>query len=255
MGKKFVEEYGILCVLIVLVLGFSYCAIPLMDKSDHQPAVHEEPGEVTLTEHAADDASKEAVHEEPMHAEPEHAEPAKVEPEHAAPEAAEPAHEAVEEKAAPATHEEPAHDEKAHEEAEEPAHEAAPEAAAPSGMEAVIMMENPAYSAHKKKIVPFTHQKHIDEYKISCGQCHHDENNEPLELAVGDDVQSCADCHSETKTVKGEKLSKEEKIAKYHKEALHANCINCHKAHNEEVGGKGAKGPAPSSCAKCHTGA
>jgi len=98
----------------------------------------------------------------------------------------------------------------------------------------------------------FTHAKHINEYAIACGTCHHDDKGTPLELKEGDPVQSCAECHKETKKPKGEKLAKAEKIKKYHMEALHANCIDCHKSYNIEKGDPKGKKPAPTSCAKCH---
>ena len=66
-----------------------------------------------------------------------------------------------------------------------------------------IKMENKAYSKHKKGIVTFSHKKHMDEYakqfpdfyKNGCGDCHHDKDNKPLALKVGDYVQPCIECH------------------------------------------------------------
>ena len=116
----------------------------------------------------------------------------------------------------------------------------------------IIVMDNPLYKKHSKGIVEFTHKKHVEEYTIACGTCHHDETGKPLELAVGDPVQGCIECHKETKKPKGEKLGKKEKIAKYHFEAIHANCISCHKAYNKEKGDPKGKVPAPASCKSCH---
>jgi len=111
----------------------------------------------------------------------------------------------------------------------------------------VITMNNPAYEKHTKGIIDFTHKKHVDEYKASCGDCHHDDKGKPLDLKAGDNVQSCLECHKETgKLEKG--LKKKEKIARYHKEALHANCKNCHKDHNKKV----KKKVAPEKCNDCH---
>jgi len=124
--------------------------------------------------------------------------------------------------------------------------------AAPSGFTAVISMNNPAYDTHKKSIVEFTHLKHVEDYKITCGQCHHDEEGKPLDLTYGDSVQGCIECHPETQKEKGEKLDDRQKIAKYHFEAVHANCINCHKTYNVEKGDPKGKGPAPISCTQCH---
>ncbi|MCP3876273.1 MAG: cytochrome c3 family protein [Desulfobacteraceae bacterium] len=113
-------------------------------------------------------------------------------------------------------------------------------------------MENPLYKKHKKGIVQFTHKKHIEDYSISCGRCHHDETGTPLELQPNDSVAGCIECHKETIQPKGEKLEKKEKIAKYHFQALHENCIGCHKDYNKEKGDPKGKGPAPTSCKKCH---
>lgn len=117
----------------------------------------------------------------------------------------------------------------------------------------VVNMENKAYAKHKKSIVQFSHKKHNEEYKAGCGECHHDAENKPLnELKMGDEVKNCIACHKKPgrapKAKKGEaKLSKKEKMA-YHAEAIHLNCIGCHKDANKKSGTKAA----PTSCAKCH---
>ncbi|MFH2091239.1 MAG: cytochrome c3 family protein [Pseudomonadota bacterium] len=116
----------------------------------------------------------------------------------------------------------------------------------------VIAMDNPKYKSHKKGIVLFTHQKHIQDYAIECGSCHHDEKGTPLKLSQGDPVKGCIECHTETEKPKDEKLSNEEKIAKYHFEAMHANCVDCHKSYNIEKGDPKGKAPAPVSCTQCH---
>lgn len=111
---------------------------------------------------------------------------------------------------------------------------------------------NTAPYPHKKSIMTFTHSKHIEEYKIDCGECHHDEQGQPLvDLKITDDVQKCFDCHEQPgERPKGKgapKLSKKEKLA-YHAEALHYNCKDCHKKFNKENKTKAA----PTTCAKCH---
>jgi hypothetical protein len=121
----------------------------------------------------------------------------------------------------------------------------------------VIKMENKAYEKHKKSIVMFTHKKHAEDYKIGCGECHHDEKGKPLEnLKYGDDVKGCIDCHAkpgERPKGKGQpKLTKKERLA-YHAEAIHYNCRDCHKAFNKEKGLKSKDpGAAPTSCNQCH---
>jgi len=122
-----------------------------------------------------------------------------------------------------------------------------------TAVDAVVKMENKAYTKHKKSIVMFSHEKHVKEYKAGCGECHHDAEAKPLNaLKMGDEVQNCIGCHTKAgrapKAKKGEaKLSKKEKMA-YHAEAIHLNCISCHKKANKASGTKAA----PTSCAKCH---
>ena len=117
----------------------------------------------------------------------------------------------------------------------------------------VVNMENKAYAKHKKPIVQFSHKKHAEEYKAGCGECHHDAEGKPLnDLKIGDEVQNCVECHTKAsrapRAKKGEaKLSKQDKMT-YHAEALHLNCIGCHKVANKKSGTKAA----PTSCAKCH---
>jgi hypothetical protein len=110
----------------------------------------------------------------------------------------------------------------------------------------VIMMDNPAYAKHKKGIVQFTHKAHIDDYQIACGDCHHDSKGKPLTLKMGDPVQNCIACHS--KPSRKEKGVKGKAVLEFHAEALHQNCIGCHKAYNKENGTKAA----PAGCSKCH---
>ncbi|MBU8849833.1 MAG: cytochrome c family protein [Desulfobacterales bacterium] len=106
----------------------------------------------------------------------------------------------------------------------------------------------------KTKFIEFTHKKHAEEYKISCGDCHHDKDGKPLELKMGDDVQKCVECHTKLakpKKKKGEKKKKKDIMVLEH--AMHGNCIDCHKEINIKDGDpKGKKGPAPATCKKCH---
>ncbi len=122
----------------------------------------------------------------------------------------------------------------------------------------VIKMED-AYE-HTKAIVEFSHKKHVNEYKGSCGDCHHDENNKPLSnLKEGDDVKKCIECHSKpgeaTKEAKDawkkDKLKKAEKdklARQWHAEAIHDNCRGCHQDYNK----KNKTKAAPTTCVKCH---
>ena len=123
-----------------------------------------------------------------------------------------------------------------------------------------FIMKTKEYKKHTYNPVPFTHKKHTEDYKISCGDCHHDANGKALELTMGDDVQRCIECHSKPgkapRTKKGEKKLKGKEKRQYHAEALHNNCITCHKTFNKDFKKKTGKkkGPAPTSCNKCHPG-
>lgn len=104
---------------------------------------------------------------------------------------------------------------------------------------------------HKKSITVFTHAKHVNDYKINCGECHHDDQGKPLNnLKEGDDVQKCIECHKKPGELKGKKakgLSKKEK-REYHANAVHDNCKGCHRKHNKENKTKAA----PTKCTDCH---
>ena len=118
-------------------------------------------------------------------------------------------------------------------------------------VEDTFNMKTKEYTAHKYSEVPFTHKKHHEDYKISCGECHHDENGKALELTMGDDVQRCVECHDKLGKApkgKGKKKLKGKAKREYHAEAVHANCITCHKSYNKENKTKAA----PASCKACH---
>lgn len=124
----------------------------------------------------------------------------------------------------------------------------------------VIKMKSDGYKKHTYNIVEFTHKKHVDQYKASCGECHHDQNGKPLEnLKTGDHVQKCIECHKipsrKPKAKKGAPKLSDKERREYHAEALHDNCKECHKDFNKKVQKKtGKKGGAPVSCNKCHPG-
>lgn len=126
-----------------------------------------------------------------------------------------------------------------------------PSPAAPGSVQDIIEMKHTdAFSAHKMGIVLFNHNVHAapapDGYGLACGECHHDENGAPLELAEGDPVQGCMECHDKPeKPVKPQGIAAEEWAAmqlEYYYGAIHANCIDCHRA--------GQAGPV--KCAECH---
>ena len=120
-----------------------------------------------------------------------------------------------------------------------------------AGTKAPAEIQMKAGYEHTKEIVTFTHEKHIAEHKIACGECHHDDKGQPLTgLKEGDEVKSCFECHNKPGELKGKKakgLSKAEKLA-YHANALHENSIGCHKDYNR----KNKTKAAPQKCTDCH---
>ncbi len=126
-----------------------------------------------------------------------------------------------------------------------------------------LSMDNPAYTRHAKPIVEFTHARHSRDYGLTCGQCHHDDKGAPIEgLKEGDTVKPCLDCHSLPKALSSREkralkpLSatvRKEKRLSFHAEAMHMQCVDCHKAWNKEHG-KSAKDGAPKGCKACHKG-
>lgn len=116
--------------------------------------------------------------------------------------------------------------------------------------EDVIKLEEKSYP-HTKGIVEFSHAKHVDEYKATCGECHHDENGKPLaDLKKGDDVKKCVECHSKPGEIKGKdaKGMDDKQKREYHANALHDNCRDCHKDYNKKNNTKAA----PTTCTGCH---
>jgi hypothetical protein len=230
MGKKFDGQNIILIVNLVLILFLSYCSIPSKDQTsqvngteyvEHHDADHEE-GAVKEDRAKGVAAEDNTVLEEHGKEVPE-----------------------------ASSVEEPTALEEASANEEKTVAEETVLAGSDSDMTDIIAMDNPIYESHKKGIVQFTHQKHVTDYGIECGDCHHDDGGEPLaDLKKGDEVVGCAECHSDPGKApksKDRKLTDSERF-EYHTEALHANCISCHKAYNKKTNTK----DAPASCGKCH---
>lgn len=123
--------------------------------------------------------------------------------------------------------------------------------AVPQGLPDVIEMTNKqAFKEHRMEIVNFEHQKHAAQkpegYGLECGECHHDENGEPLnDLGPKDKVQTCYACHEKDGRPKRDSSMSDEQWEKEQLEfyygAIHENCTGCHK----ETDG-------PTVCTECH---
>jgi hypothetical protein len=133
---------------------------------------------------------------------------------------------------------------------------------AKTNVEDTFPLQDPVYEKHTKGIVQFTHKKHATEYGGACGDCHHDDKGQPLaDQAAIDKVGKvkCIECHKipgtvpkeikkEWKAKKVKKADQKKMKLEYHAEAVHMNCITCHKKWNKENKSKAA----PTSCSKCH---
>ncbi len=86
----------------------------------------------------------------------------------------------------------------------------------------------------KRGPVMFSHKAHHEDYTLKCTSCHHDYNDGKNDWQEGDDVNACADCHTEPYKTVGKLLSLHQ--------AFHKNCVKCHKATDS----------APKACDDCH---
>lgn len=61
----------------------------------------------------------------------------------------------------------------------------------------VVRMETKGYEKHERGIVEFQHNKHVVEFNLNCGECHHDQDGKPLDsFNMGDkSPKSCIECH------------------------------------------------------------
>jgi hypothetical protein len=99
--------------------------------------------------------------------------------------------------------------------------------------------------------VVFTHKKHVDDYGAGCGDCHHDSDFEPVESYDPNATYACGECHDEEGLIIGpiaENDATESDLISYRTNALHRQCIGCHKQYNEL--NKVVR--VPESCITCH---
>lgn len=99
--------------------------------------------------------------------------------------------------------------------------------------------------------VTFTHEKHVKEYKIECGKCHHDGSGDPLtDIEPGEEIDRCIDCHDQDGLLRGKALdaASPEEILEHYPNAMHQLCISCHKEHNNQTHTLFA----PEACRGCH---
>ena len=121
--------------------------------------------------------------------------------------------------------------------------------------EKIMTLNSTVYKKHKKALVKFSHEAHAKDEKygpVPCADCHHVYKDGKNVWKEGDEVQKCQECHKEAKAPKAKKgepkMSKEEKILKYHYSAIHANCVGCHKKVAKKDPGK----KEIAKCTACH---
>lgn len=104
----------------------------------------------------------------------------------------------------------------------------------------VIIIDNEDYDRDRKGPVTFTHRKHALDYKIQCWECHHDYNNEGINIwNPWGETLKCKECHDASEAIdKAVKLQT----------AYHINCKNCHKTMAKE---NKKTGPYR-NCLTCH---
>lgn len=99
--------------------------------------------------------------------------------------------------------------------------------------------------------VKFTHLKHVQDYGAACGDCHHDENAEPIEAYDPAAVYICSECHANEGLLTGplaeNSTPREDQLA-YRANAIHMQCIGCHQMYNN----LNQVVRVPESCKTCH---
>ena len=112
-----------------------------------------------------------------------------------------------------------------------------------------VTMDSQVYTQDTRAPVTFSHKGHAEHKDIGCVDCHHVYEDGKNVWKEGDEVQKCEACHQNTeKPPQG--MKKADKIKEYHKEALHANCKDCHKKMIDKESELGQK---LKKCTGCHT--
>ena len=113
----------------------------------------------------------------------------------------------------------------------------------------MVMKSTKVIEKHTKPIISFPHKKHNVDYKLKCEECHHVYKEGKNTWKVGDPVKKCGECHNKPGKPPKELKDKPKEAILYLQEALHQNCIGCHK----EVKKKDkTKKTVPVTCTKCH---
>ena len=93
--------------------------------------------------------------------------------------------------------------------------------------------------------VTFNHAGHVNDIGLACNACHH--TLEPEETEV---EEHCSDCHTEPGFIRGKEADNlgEDELIEHYLNALHAQCIDCHKQRKVEDRNRSI----PVGCTQCH---
>jgi hypothetical protein len=100
--------------------------------------------------------------------------------------------------------------------------------------------------------VKFTHSKHVQDYGAVCGDCHHDNDAEPINSYDPDAIYACGECHNEKGLLRGpiaeNEVSAGDRIA-HRANSIHMKCFSCHQMYNN----LNQVVRVAESCKTCHT--
>jgi hypothetical protein len=102
-----------------------------------------------------------------------------------------------------------------------------------------VVINNEGYSSDRKGPVALSHKKHVEEYGVTCEECHHVYEDGENVWKEGCPVQACSECHD---------YEKSEGNAMKLNFAYHRNCQGCHKEAYKE----GNKNAPVRNCNDCH---
>lgn len=102
-----------------------------------------------------------------------------------------------------------------------------------------IVIDGKGYKKDVKGPVNFSHNKHSEEYKVACTDCHHEYKDGENMWKEGDQVKKCGECHDPKKN---------DGNVKKLMTAFHKNCKDCHKTAAKEEG----KEAPYKKCDGCH---
>lgn len=91
----------------------------------------------------------------------------------------------------------------------------------------------------------FNHIGHVKDHGISCQACHHTLDEDETEVE-----EHCNECHTRPGFIRGKEAEEmdEEELVEHYLNALHMQCIDCHREKKIED----RKRKIPVGCTQCH---